>query len=288
MTSPISLRAGELRCDIHPELGGSLAGFWLGAEPVMDSIEPAAMTSVRQSASYPLVPFSNRVGYGQLQWAGTSHPLVTNFAPEPHTIHGVGWQRPWTVLEADAHMALLSFEHRADASWPFDFDSSQAFKLDASGLEMTLSITNQSQVAAPVGLGWHPYFVKRADTHVQFAATGRWEMGDDKLPTHRAQHTGLDQATRDLTVDHCFDGWGGELLLQDSVLRVRVTSALHHLVVFTTPVRGNIAVEPVTHVNNALNLMAQTGATADELGIVTLLPGQTYACSMRVDVERAV
>jgi aldose 1-epimerase len=242
---------------------------------------------VRQSASYPLVPFSNRIGYGQLQWAGTSHPLITNFAPEPHTIHGVGWQRPWTVLEADAQMALLSFEHRADASWPFDFDTSQAFKLDATGLEMTLSITNQSHAAAPVGLGWHPYFVKHEDTQVQFAATGRWEMGDDKLPTHREPHTGLHQATRDLTVDHCFDGWGGELVLQDSVVRVRVTSALRHLVVFTTPQRGNIAVEPVTHVNNALNLMAQTGASADDLGVVILQPGQTYACSMRIDVERA-
>jgi aldose 1-epimerase len=287
MTSPLSLRAGDLRCDIRPDLGGSLAGLWLGNVPVLDSVDPAAMTTVRQSASYPLVPFSNRIGYGQLQWAGTSHPLITNFAPEPHTIHGVGWQRPWTVLEADAQMALLSFEHRADASWPFDFDTSQAFKLDATGLEMTLSITNQSHAAAPVGLGWHPYFVKREDTQVQFAATGRWEMGDDKLPTHREPHTGLHQATRDLTVDHCFDGWGGELVLQDSVVRVRVTSALRHLVVFTTPQRGNIAVEPVTHVNNALNLMAQTGASADDLGVVILQPGQTYACSMRIDVERA-
>jgi len=287
MTSPLSLRAGDLRCDIRPDLGGSLAGLWLGQVPVLDSVDAASMTTVRQAASYPLVPFSNRIGYGQLQWAGTSHPLITNFAPEPHTIHGVGWQRPWTVLESDVQMALLSFEHRADASWPFDFDTSQAFKLDAGGLEMTLSITNQSQAAAPVGLGWHPYFVKRSDTQVHFAATGRWEMGDDKLPTHREPHTGLHQATLDLTVDHCFEGWAGELRLEDSVLRVRVTSALRHLVVFTTPQRGNIAVEPVTHVNNALNLMAQTGASAEDLGVVTLQPGETYVSSMRIDVERA-
>ena len=287
MTSPLSLRAGDLRCDIHPDLGGSLAGLWLGQIPVLDSVDPASMTTVRQAASYPLVPFSNRIGYGQLHWAGTNHPLITNFAPEPHTIHGVGWQRPWTVLESDAHMALLSFEHRADGSWPFDFDTSQAFKLDAGGLEMTLSITNQSPAAAPVGLGWHPYFVKRPDTQVQFAASGRWEMGDDKLPTHREPHTGLHQATGDLTVDHCFEGWAGELRLEDSVLRVRVTSALRHLVVFTTPQRGNIAVEPVTHVNNALNLMAQTGASAEDLGVVILQPGETYVCSMRIDVERA-
>jgi aldose 1-epimerase len=77
------------------------------------------------------------------------------------------------------------------------------------------------------------------------------------------------------------------LTLQDSVMRVRVTSALSHLVVYTHPERDNIAVEPVSHVNNALNLMAQTGARAEDLGVVILQAGQTYSCEMRIDVERA-
>jgi aldose 1-epimerase len=288
MHSTLTLRHGDLLCDIKPELGGSIAGLWLGAEPVLSSLPGDQMQSVRQSASYPLVPFSNRIGHGQLQWAGTSHPLIKNFEPEPHTIHGVGWQRPWAVLESTEQFALLSFEHKADASWPFDFDCSQAFKLEVGALEMTLSITNQSPVAAPVGLGWHPYFPKRPGTEVQFSATGRWEMGSDKLPTHREAHPGLHQTLESLTVDHCFDGWGGVLTLHDSVLRVRVSSALSRLVVYTNPQRDNIAVEPVSHVNNALNLMAQTGAAGGDLGVVVLQPGQTYSCEMRIDVERAL
>ena len=241
----------------------------------------------RLSASYPLVPFSNRIGQAALQWQGTGHPLIKNNEPEPHAIHGVGWERPWRVLESSDTFALLSFEHRADASWPFDFDASQAFKLESDALEMSLSITNQSLVAAPVGLGWHPYFTKRPDTRVQFRTQGRWEMGSDKLPTHRAAHSGLDQATAELAVDHCFDGWDGLLTLQDRVLTVRVRSALSRVVVFTTPQRPNIAVEPVSHVNNALNLMAQTNARAEDLGVVILQPGQSYSCEMRIEAERA-
>ncbi|MBX9817888.1 MAG: aldose 1-epimerase [Burkholderiaceae bacterium] len=287
MTSTLTLRHGDLLCDIKPELGGSIAGLWLGTDPVLSSLPGAQMQTVRQSGSYPLVPFSNRIGQAQLQWAGTSHPLVRNFDPEPHAIHGVGWQRPWAVLESSDTFALLSLEHRADAAWPFDFDCSQAFKLEAGALEMSLSITNQSPVAAPVGLGWHPFFPKRPGTEVQFTATGRWEMGSDKLPTHRESHPGLHQTVESLTVDHCFDGWGGVLTLQDAVLRVRVSSALSRLVVYTHPERDNIAVEPVSHVNNALNLMAQTGARAEDLGVVILQAGQTYSCEMRIDVERA-
>ena len=288
MTSTLTLRHGDLLCDIKPELGGSIAGLWLGTDPVLSSLPGAQMQTVRQSGSYPLVPFSNRIGQAQLQWAGTSHPLVRNFDPEPHAIHGVGWQRPWAVLESSDTFALLAFEHKADAAWPFDFDCSQAFKLDTEALEMSLSITNQSPVAAPVGLGWHPFFPKRPGTEVQFSATGRWEMGSDKLPTHRVDHPGLHQTLESLTVDHCFEGWGGVLTLQDSVMRVRVSSALRHLVVYTTPQRDNIAVEPVSHVNNALNLMTQTGARAEDLGVVILQAGQTYSCEMRIEVERTV
>ena len=287
MSTPLTLRHGALRCDICPELGGSVAGLWLHDIPVLRSTPGAELTSVRQSGSYPLVPFSNRIGYGQLQWSGTSHPLVKNFDPEPHTIHGLGWERPWAVLESREHYALLSLEHRADAAWPFDFDCSQAFKLEDGALDMSLSITNQSQAAAPVGLGWHPYFVKRADAQVQFASTGRWEMAADKLPTHREPNAGLDQPTANLTVDHCFDGWAGTLTLRDSQMRVTVSSALSRLVVFTTPERDNIAVEPVSHVNNALALMANTGVSAESLGVVVLQPGESFSCSMRIAVEGA-
>ncbi len=113
-------------------------------------------------------------------------------------------------------------------------------------------------------------------------------MGDDKLPTHREPHSGLDTDCASLTVDHCFDGWTGELSLTDAMLRVLVSSNLSHLVVFTTPERDNIAVEPVSHVNNALGLMAQTGASAADLGVRILKPGETFSCQMRIAVERSV
>ncbi|MES2948855.1 MAG: aldose 1-epimerase [Pseudomonadota bacterium] len=287
MKNPLTLRNAELVCDIKPELGGCIAGLWLGDIPVLRSTPAQDLHSVRQAASYPLVPFSNRVANASLQWQGTNHPLVKNWAPDPHAIHGVGWERPWTVLETGDHFALLSYEHKADAAWPFDFDSSQAFRLEAHALELSLSITNQSAVSAPVGLGWHPYFVKRADSHVRFNATGRWEMGDDKLPTHRAAHAGLDSDCATLDADHCFDGWGGVVHLRDGVLNMRVVSSLSRMVVYSTPQNDSIAIEPVSHVNDAVNRMAQTGASAGDLGLCILQPGQTFSCAMRIEVEHA-
>ena len=287
MTSNTVLSAGSFRCEIAPDLGGCIAGLWFDGIAVLRSPGVAKLTSVRLSGSYPLVPFSNRVGHASLQWNGTSHPLVRNFGDEPHAIHGVGWQRPWAVLEASDRFALLSYEHKPDSSWPFAFDASQAFRLTDNALEVTLSITNQSDTPTPVGLGWHPYFVKRAHSHIAFEATGRWEMDELKLPTHRLTTQGLNQDCAALDVDHCFDGWSGTVHLRDELLHTRLTSSLRRLVVFTNDTKDFVAVEPVSHVNNAINLLAANAASADLLGVQVLQAGQSLSVEMSIQVEKS-
>jgi len=282
----IELHAGRLRCELKPELGGCIAGLWLDGEPVLRSTPASQLSAARLSGCYALVPFSNRIGHASLVWQGTQHPLVRNNGDEPHAIHGVGWQRPWTVLESDTASAMLSYEHRPDSSWPFAFDCSHTLRLSAGGLEMTLALTNQSDQPAPAGLGWHPYFAKRARSHVAFEATGRWEMDADKLPTERRATPGLDVDCAGLEVDHCYDGWNGVARLRDERLQVVVRSGLTRLVVFTNPGREGIALEPVSHANNAVHLYAR-GAPAEDLGLRVLQPGETMVAQMAIEARAA-
>ncbi|MDB5870699.1 MAG: hypothetical protein JWQ07_141 [Ramlibacter sp.] len=281
----IQLQAGALVCEIEPRLGGCVAGLWLGGVPVLRSTPAAQLASARQAGCYPLVPFSNRIAQATLLWQGTQHPLVRNNGPEPHAIHGVGWQRPWEVLESDESYALLAYEHPADSAWPFAFDSSQTVRLRGGALEFTLSLTNQSRQAAPAGLGWHPYFVKRTRSHISFQASGRWEMGEDKLPTQRHAAQGLDADCAFLDIDHCFDGWTGVVHLRDELLHTRVTSSLSRLVVFTNETRDIVAIEPVSHVNNAMN-QVQAGADPASLGLAILQPGESLSAQMSIAVEQ--
>jgi aldose 1-epimerase len=273
-----------MTCELEPRLGGCIAGLWLDGVPVLRSTPASQLASARQAGSYPLVPFSNRIAQASLQWQGTQHPLVLNNAPEPHAIHGVGWQRPWSVLDSDEQHALLSYEHRADPGWPFAFDSSQTFRITANSLELTLSLTNQSREPAPAGLGWHPFFVKRPGSHIAFQASGRWEMGSDKLPTKRVAAQGLDADCASLDVDHCYDGWDGVVQLRDDLLHVRLSSNLRRLVVFTNGTRDSIAIEPVSHVNNAVSLV-HAGADAAQLGLAVLQPGESISAQMTIEVE---
>ncbi len=273
-----------MRCDLAPQLGASIAGLWRAGCAILRSTPGDQLAHVREAGCYPLVPFSNRIAHARLHWNGTSHPLVQNFSPEPHSIHGVGWQRVWNVLEASETFALLSYEHRPDAAWPFAFDCSQAFRLGPNALEVTLSGTNQSDQAVPFGLGWHPFFVKRPQCHIAFEAAGRWEMDAQNLPTVRVPSRGLDTDCAALTVDHCFDGWPGSVHLRDAQMDLRLGSSLNHLVVFTNDRCDFVAVEPVSHVNNALHIAGLDLHRLAQLGVRVLQPGESLSASMWIEI----
>jgi hypothetical protein len=125
MTRTIELASGGLRATIVPDLGGCVAGLWLEDLPVLRSVRLEGLTSVRQAGSYPLVPYSNRVGHARLQWNGTSHPLVTHQGPSPMPSTAWAGSGPGRCWRHDRYVALLSLEHRPDAAWPFAFDASQ-------------------------------------------------------------------------------------------------------------------------------------------------------------------
>ena len=278
MTSGLRIKNQSWECEILPLLGGCISGLWNNQRPVFRSPGASGIASARDSGCYVLVPFSNRLGQAVLQWQGTSHPLVRNNGTEAHAIHGIGWQRAWEVLDQDESSVLLSHEHRREPGWPFAYDASQTIQLRPNGLSMTLSITNQDDQPAPVGLGWHPFFAKQPGMRLRFASRHRWEMGADKLPTRPLPHSGLDAPVDALDIDHCFDGWVGQAELTSPMGRWRIESSLRHLVVFTRPDRTDVAIEPVSHVNNALNLLAQNrGLDPEDLGVRVLAPGESMS-----------
>lgn len=66
----------------------------------------------------------------------------------------------------------------------------------------------------------------------------------------------------------------------------RVQSNLGRLVIYTQPSREFVAIEPVSHVNNALNLMAQTGVAPQTLGVRVLQPGESMVAQMTLHMKR--
>jgi len=126
---------------VRPDLGASIAGLWLGNLPVLRSTEADELATSRLSGCYPLVPYSNRLGYRRFRWAGQDYRTQPNYdADNPHSLHGVAWQRAWDVAASDADSAELRYQHAADDHWPFDFEVRQRFVLTPSALEVHLAL----------------------------------------------------------------------------------------------------------------------------------------------------
>ena len=64
------LHVGALRLALRPDLGGAVAGLWHRETPILRSSEPGRLEGPRQSAMFPLLPYSNRLGYRRFRWRG--------------------------------------------------------------------------------------------------------------------------------------------------------------------------------------------------------------------------
>lgn len=276
----IELQAGELRLAVRADLGGSLAGLWYRDIPVLRSTEPGRLDGPRQSACFPLVPYSNRLGYRRFAWQGRKYTTQPNFDDSPHSLHGVAWQRPWQVVSREASRLTLRYRHIPDGHWPFAFEVHQDITLTPQSLQLDLRLRNADALEQPAGLGWHPYFPRRAGSHLKIDVDTRWDPDALQLPTHSVTQDGIDAPVAALAFDHCFGGWRGPACIRDEQFSLRLCSTLPYLVLFTPPAREHFCVEPVSHVNDAIHR-----ADPAMHGLATLRPDEMLAASMTLEVE---
>jgi aldose 1-epimerase len=278
-TRAFELHAGALRLAVRPDLGGSIAGFWHRDTPIMRSTEPTSLQSARLSASFPLVPYSNRLAYCKFRWKGREYTTQRNFGDSPHSVHGMGWMRPW---EVGAHSAIdveLRLDHAGDEHWPFAFEAVQHFSLTPQSLVAQMIITNTADIAQPVGLGWHPYFPKRARSRLHVELSDRWDPDPQQLPVRKVTQPGIDGDIAHMEFDNGFEGWRGPARIRDEKFSLQMTSNLPYLVVYTPRDKDYFCVEPVSHVGNAIH-MADPAAH----GLRTLQPGESFEATMTIEV----
>jgi aldose 1-epimerase len=275
----LELRAGDLRLALRPDLGGSVAGLWLGELPVLRSAEPHALESARLSGCFPLAPYSNRLGYRRFRWLGADYTTAPNVDDSPHSLHGVAWRQPWSVVSAGDGEAELRLVHEPDAHWPFAFELQQRFVLAPAALEVHLVFTNTAPQPQPAGLGWHPCFPKRPRSRLHIELSDRWESDASGLPTRKVPQPGIDGDVAHLAFDHCFEGWRGPARIRDEKMSLRLTSSLPYLVVFTPDTKPYYCVEPVSHVSNAIHM-------ADPLahGLRSIAPGARFDGWMKLEI----
>lgn len=280
----LTLSHGTDRCDLIPELGGSIAAWTVNGQEMMRSASAFSIAAKDPfgMASFPLVPYSNRIGGGSFEWSGKCFALARNFPPEPHAIHGVGFQRPWRVRTRTAESATLVLDHYPAASWPFAFEAEQRITLGEATLAIEMSAVNLADRAVPLAFGHHPYF-PRSGAFLNFRAQGVWLVGDDGLPSLRVvpfdkfdYSNAMSVARGD--IDHCFVGWDrkAEIFWPDRPLALEI-AASDGLPCAVVCIRSDIdefCFEPVPHTNDAVN------RREGDYGMPVIAPGESFTASI--------
>ena len=169
----IELRAGRFAADLVPEIGGSLATFRLDGVDLMRALSDAdrAAGNVLGTASFPMVPYANRIAGNAFEFRGRRYTFEMNNPPEIYNVHGTGWQRPWAVDSSSATEAELSLAVLEPGS--YSYRATQRYSLDDDGLSIAMGIFNVGTETMPFGSGHHPWIDRDPDVTVQFSARGR-------------------------------------------------------------------------------------------------------------------
>ncbi len=268
----LELKSGAAVLRLLPEVGGAVASWTQSGIDILHRVsDPKLIAQHGQPVgAYPLIPFSNRVGYGRFSFGGESFQLAPNFAGEPNTIHGNAWERAWTVREAAASGAVLVLDHQGPAAqWPFTYRVSLTTSLSASLGETELAIAirfeNTDARAQPVGFGVHPFFPNDGQAELRFDATSVWKTDANSLPETRLPVQGdwsfaATRRVQNTDLDNGYAGWSGEAVLlwpeQRRGIRITASDLFAHLVVFSPPGKPYFAVEPASNMSNAVNHLA--------------------------------
>ncbi|WP_209348221.1 aldose 1-epimerase [Pontixanthobacter sp. CEM42] len=268
----LRLASDDVELVLDPWKGGSITAFrWKGR----DIFRPhAGGNHPIDLASFPLVPFCNRIAQGLVMYGDEARTVpMSRLGVDPeHAIHGLGWISPWAVSEQADRSATLGLTYQG-VMWPWSFEVQQQFRLLDNGYVHTLIVTNTDTSPMPAGLGLHPYF-PREDAALEVDVGGYWETGPDRLPSGHCGLAGAPDWFDGAGFDNCFTGRTGPIEIRWPAHTLTITPSpnLPFTHVYSPSGEGYFCVEPVSHIPNAVN-----SALAGEVtGLKLLEPGEAF------------
>ena len=275
--------------ELDPAAGGSVSALRCGDLEILRTgpARSGPAFDPLQYSAFPMVPYVGRIHNGRCRVNGEDIQLHANLPPEPHAIHGFGWQTAWKVKSQTDQSVSLIHEHEADA-WPWDYTALQNFQLEEDALILELTVTNGGATPMPAGLGWHPYF-RRQNAALKLSTTHEWcpdeDTGDNQPVTVTTdKDLSAGRAVETLKLDTAFSV--SEPIIETTWPTHRVTMVsdpvFSHATIYVPPGADYFCAEPITHAPNAVNSNLPDSIT----GRRWLEPGESLSGTIRLKVER--
>ena len=280
----IKLESKGLSCSVDPENGGQIIGLSIQGEEIFKSKEKK--NPVEPSVGLvALIPCVHHASLRELVWHGTGHPMLNHQLNAEQFDWGLGWQSQWQILEQEDDFVLLSLEHRAEKKWPWLFDASQVIRLHEETLFLTLSLTNQSKVSAPAGLGWAIHLPAKQMDQVTINAKKESSINHLAVKEGSREETeggntniseGFDGAYRMLKEAKAYGEWDGEASLRTDRYRLVLRSTLQTLQAWPSPEHDFLMLKAL---DVPFDVMKQTAPPQ------MLAPGESMSIEMSVKID---
>ncbi|MBN2177443.1 MAG: aldose epimerase [Demequinaceae bacterium] len=299
MIEPLTIVNGHWRVGLLPDNGGCVAfGQARVGDAWVDILRPTPADRLGErwdTASFPLIPWSNRIRRGTLLWEGMAYRL-RRWGTEDFAMHGTAVEFPWAVVEKGTDHATLRFDSRAyhGVNFPWGFVARTEFVLDGPRFTWAIEIENVDEEPFPAGFGHHPYFVRR------LASEDGTPVGEEALLQVNCERAYLldngmaggpagpvpsvedFRALRPLGtdfVDTCQTARSSPIAATieypgAAALDLEADDLLSHLVVYLPVGETFFAVEPVTNANDAFTLHA---LGVPGTGVLTIDPGKAVS-----------
>ncbi|PWC06968.1 aldose 1-epimerase family protein [Mycetocola zhujimingii] len=245
-----------------------------------------------------LVPWPNRIRDGRWILDGAEQQLALTEPKKNNASHGLLRFSPYSVAARTESTLRLEARVFPQSGYPFLLDTAVTYRLVDAGMEVTHTITNRTDAAAPVAVGTHPFFtiadVEPEDLTVTLHAATHIDVDDRSLPTGETPVDGTPFDLRggvrlgDLDLDAGF----ADPVIADGVSEHSITAPdgrsvtvwgdenFRYWQVFTTELYPGqskaVAIEPMTAPVDAFN---------SGRGIRWLAPGETWEASWGVRAD---
>jgi aldose 1-epimerase len=268
-----------------------------------------------ESASYPLIPWSNRIRHGRLMWENVTYQL-RRWGTDDFAMHGTTVEYPWAIADRATDHLTLTFDSRAyyGVNFPWGFVARVEYALDGPRFTCRTTIDNVDNETFPCGMGHHPYFVRSLALPTDAlepslgASPVQASLGDAvrlqvnceaSYPLTNGMPDGpsgplppvvdfrQSRPLGDALVDDCLTARSGPIAATLDypgafTLELEADEALSHVVVYIPVGKPYFAVEPVTNANDAFTLHALgIGGT----GVLTIAPGKSIAATFSLVVR---
>ncbi|MFJ2551322.1 aldose 1-epimerase family protein [Microbacterium sp. NPDC087591] len=279
----IALQLGEVTAQIA-QVGASLRSLRVSG---VDLVPPYPLAQPTPACSgVVLAPWPNRVRDGRWDDEGTPRQLAITEPKLSNASHGLLRFTAYEIAQSESAVTL-SATIVPQTGYPYLIETTVTYVLTADGVEVTHTLTNRSDTAAPVALGTHPFVtIGDVDPHdlvLRVPAATQFETDDRMLPTGTAAapqslrdgvrlgDVTLDTGFTDLTRDA--DGLVRHSLTAPDGRRVTLWQGegFDFVQVYTTPLYPGqplaVAIEPMTAPADAFN---------SGLGVRRLAPDESW------------